>query len=131
MALWLELIDRAHQLAIVESDAPVDTWGVVHDSPVLTAPERCRYHASVPCPADFVPPAPLFRARIPEGRYAVFTCAGPVSAIETFYRDIYSLWLPSSSVELDDHVSYDRYVNDWPVDGHIEMEVWLKIRPRR
>ncbi|MFO0744156.1 MAG: AraC family transcriptional regulator [Myxococcota bacterium] len=129
--LWRDLIGRAQQLGLVpDVDAPVDAWGIAHDSPVLTAPELCRYHASVPCPPGFTPPAPLFRARIPEGRYAVFTWSGSVLGVDDFYRDIYSVWLPASSVEPDDHAFYDRYVGDWPVDGHIDMEVWLKIRAR-
>ncbi|MEZ4448415.1 MAG: AraC family transcriptional regulator [Nannocystaceae bacterium] len=129
--LWEELIARAQQLGLVAGvDAPVDAWGVVHDSPLLTAPERCRYHASVPCAADVEVPAPLFRARIPEGRYAVFSWSGPVDEVDALYRDIYSVWLPASSVELDDHASYDRYVGDWPEDGRVELEVWLKIRAR-
>lgn len=128
-ALWGDLIARALQLGL--SDGDIDAWGIAHDSPLLTAPEQCRYHASVPCPADFVAPAPLFRARIPEGRYAIFSWSGSVDAVDDFYRDIYSVWLPASSVEPDDHASYDRYVGDWPEGGLIDMEVWIKIRQRR
>jgi DNA gyrase inhibitor GyrI len=104
---------------------------MAYDSPQLTAPEYCRYHACVPCPPDFDVPPPLFRARIPEGRYAIFAYAGDVAGVEAMYRSIYSEWFPRASVAPDDFTPVDHYVNDGPVDGRIDFEVWFKVRPRR
>lgn len=128
-ATWAELIERARQLGI--SDGPIDAYGIAHDSPQLTAPERCRYHACVPCPPEIELPPPLFRARIPEGRYAVFAYAGEVADVEAYYRAIYAEWFPRSSLAPDEFTSVDHYVNDWPVDGRAEFETWIKVRPRR
>lgn len=125
---WAELIDRARELGLAEHD--VDAWGMSFDSPTLTAPELCRYHACIPCPTGFEPPAPLFRSRVPAGRYAVFHYAGEVAGVDRRVRAIYSLWLPRSSVEVDDFVPIDHYVNDWPVEGQVDFELWIKVRPR-
>jgi AraC family transcriptional regulator len=125
---WAELIARAHQLGL--SDGPVDAYGMAFDSPKLTAPQLCRYHACVPCPVDFNPPAPLFRSQIPAGRYAVFPYAGPVDEVENMYRRLYSIWLPESSLTPDDFVPIDHYVNDAPRDGFADFEIWIKVRPR-
>jgi AraC family transcriptional regulator len=128
-SLWDSLIERAQQLGVCGED--VDAYGMVYDSPVLTAPELCRYHACVPCPPDVALPAPLFRSRIPEGRYAVFPYAGPVTGIEQMYHSIYAGWFAESSVAPDDFTSVDHYVNDAPVDGIARLEIWIKVRPRR
>jgi AraC family transcriptional regulator len=128
-ATWAELIERARQLGI--SEGPVDAFGIAHDSPQLTAPEFCRYHACVPCPRDGELPAPLFRARIPEGRYAVFAYSGDVAAVEAAYHAIYAHWFPQASVVPDDFTAVDHYVNDWPVDGRVAFEIWIKVRARR
>jgi AraC family transcriptional regulator len=128
-ATWAELIDRARQLGIC--DGPVDAYGIAFDSPQLTAPEFCRYHACIPCPLEQQLPAPLFRARIPEGRYAVFVYSGDVAAVESIYHAIYADWFPRSSVAPDDFTAVDHYIHDWPVDGHVAFEIWIKVRARR
>jgi AraC family transcriptional regulator len=128
-ATWTELIERARQLGICE--AAVDAYGIAHDSPQLTAPEFCRYHACVPCSRDTELPAPLFRARIPEGRYAVFAYSGDVEGVESIHRAIYAEWFPRASVAPADFTPIDHYVNDWPVDGRIAFEIWIKVRARR
>jgi AraC family transcriptional regulator len=128
-ATWAELIDRARQLGI--SEGPVDAYGIAFDSPQLTAPEFCRYHACVPCPPEQQLPAPLFRARIPEGRYAVFAYSGEVAKVESTYHAIYADWFPRSSVAPDDFTAVDHYIHDWPVDGHVAFEIWIKVRARR
>lgn len=128
-ATWTDLITRMRQLGLCQ-DA-VDAYGMAYDSPQLTAPEYLRYHACVPCPPDFELPAPLFRARIPEGRYAIFAYSGDVAGVEAMYRSIYAEWFPRASVAPDDFTPVDHYVNDWPVDGRVDFEVWFKVRPRR
>jgi AraC family transcriptional regulator len=127
-AVWAALIGHAHALGLCEDE--IDAYGLAHDSPVVTAAARCRYHACVPCSAATQPPAPLFRARIPAGRYAIFRHAGPVVAAEATYRAIYSLWFPQSSVVADDFVAVDHYVEDGPVDGEITYDILIKVRPR-
>lgn len=125
---WDELIGRARQLGYC--DGAVDAYGIAYDSPELTAPELCRYHAAVPLPAGAAVAAPLFRAEIPAGRHAVFRYAGPVDGIEEAYRDIHSVWFPRSSLEPDDFRAIDHYVNDAPVGGVVDMEILIKVRPK-
>lgn len=127
-ALWVEMIDRVHQLGIAEKE--VDAYGMAHDSPQLTAPELCRYHACVPCPRDIRLPAPLFRAQIPAGRYAVFEYSGDVTHADATYRAIYAEWFPQSSLAPDEFTIIDHYINDGPVDGRLAYEIWIKVRPR-
>jgi AraC family transcriptional regulator len=125
---WAELVVRARELGI--AGEAVDAYGLAYDSPHVTAPERCRYHACVPCPPTVPLPPPLFRGRIPAGRYAVFRYAGEVAGVEAMYRSIYSVWLPRSSLAPDDFVAIDHYVTDAPVDGWVDLEILIKVRHR-
>ncbi len=125
---WAELIERARQLGICGDD--VDAWGIAHDSPSVTAPDRCRYHACIPCDAARALPSPLFEGLMPEGRYAVFEYEGAVGGVADAYRSIYSCWFRESSVAPADYTPIDHYVGDHPVDGAISLEMWFRVRPR-
>ncbi len=127
---WQELIERAYQLGLAQGPA-VDAWGIAHDSPSITAPERCRYHACVPCAADAVLPPPLFRGEMPAGRYAVFRYNGSVYDVQDAYRSIYSCWFRESSLAPVDFVPFDHYVGDFPKDGFIDFEIWFRVQARR
>lgn len=125
---WRELIEQSRQLGLCQDE--VDAWGMPLDSPDLSAPDRCRYHACVPCPAGTQLPAPLFARRLEPGRYAVFRHAGRVAGVSAAYRSIYSCWFRASSVAPDDFQPLDHYVTDEPRGGRVDMEMWLRIRPR-
>ena len=125
-ATWQQLIARAQQLGLTGEE--VDAWGIAHDSPSLTAPERCRYHACVPCPAGAQLPAPLFEGARPAGRYAVFHYQGPVEGVPDAYRSIFSCWFRESSLVPEDFVPLDHYIGDYPEGGQVELELWLRVR---
>ncbi len=126
---WRELIMRSQQLGLCGEE--VDAWGIAHDSPQLTAPELCRYHACVPCPPEVAVPPPLFRGSMLPGRYAVFRYAGEAASVGDAYRSIYSSWFRESSLAPDDFTPLDHYVGDFPEQGRVELELWFKVRARR
>jgi AraC family transcriptional regulator len=128
-AIWMDMLEHARQLGLAEHG--VDAWGVALDSPQLTAPELCRYHACVPYPEHAALPAPLFRGRMLPGRYAVFSYAGPVDGVADAYRSIYSCWFAESSLAPADFVPLDHYTGGLPSSGQIEHEVWLRVHVRR
>lgn len=124
---WQELIKRCQQLGVCGDEA--DAWGMAHDSPDLTAEALRRYHACVLGETHVPVRAPLFRRRVEGGRFAVFPYSGPVGGVAEAYKAIYTCWFPESSVVPGDYVPLDHYVADEPVDGHIEMEMWFRVRP--
>lgn len=126
---WSELIAAARQLGLCE-DA-VDAWGIAHDSPQVTAPELCRYHACVPCLPEQPMPPPLFRGGMRAGRYAVFRYTGEVAGVAEAYRSIYSCWFVESRLAPEDFTPLEHYVADGPREGCVELEIWFKVRPRR
>lgn len=125
---WRELIARTAQLGLWDSD--VDAWGMAHDSPILTAPERCRYTAGVPCEPGVELPMPLFLGSMPAGRYAVFLYHGPVSGVGEAYRSIYSCWFRDRRFDPADLEPFDHYVGNEPRNGIVEAEFWVRVQPR-
>ncbi len=126
---WHALIRRALQLGLAQG--AVDAWGMPHDSPDVTAPELCRYHACIPCGREAALPPPLFRGAMAAGRYAVFDYRGAASEVGAAYRSIYSCWFPESSLAPADYLVFEHYVRDFPVEGQVELELWLRVRPQR
>lgn len=128
-ATWGELIQRATQLGLCGDE--VDAWSMAYDSPELTAPERCRYHACIPCAPERRLAAPLRGAgHMKPGRYAVFDFAGAPTQVGAAYRSIYSCWFRESSVVPEDFTPLDHYIHDGPRDGRVALEMWFRIRPR-
>lgn len=126
---WRELIERARQLGLCGDE--VDAFGITHDSPQLTSPELCRYDACIPYDGVTPLPAPLFATLRPAGRYAIFRYAGQVLGLERHMRDIYSLWFVDSSITPDDRfLSIDHYIHDAPQEARVDMEIWIKVRPK-
>lgn len=126
---WVELIRMGRQLGLCAES--VDAWGIAHDSPHLTAAELLRYDACIPCQVEEPLPSPLFRARMTQGRYAVFPYRGPVEGVEAAYRSIYSCWFAASRLAPDDLRPLDHYVGDEPKEGQVDLEIWFKVRPRK
>lgn len=127
-ATWNELIGRARQLGLCDDE--VDAWGIAQDSPNLTAPDRCRYYAAVPCAAGVSVPAPLFTTVMQAGRYAVFRYHGQVALLSDAYRSIYSCWFRVSSVAPEDFAPFEHYVGNEPEDGYVDMEIWFRLRSK-
>ncbi len=127
--LFGRVVARALELGV--ADGEVQAYGLAFDSPRITAPELCRYHACFACPADVELAPPLFRGRIPKGTYACFRYRGPVAEVEEMYRAIYSVWLPSSGYAPGDFVAIDHYDEGAPREGQVDFEIRIKVVRRR
>lgn len=53
-----------------------ERFGIGHDDPSITPPEKCRYDACVEVDADFVASGQALSAKLPGGRYAVAKIQG-------------------------------------------------------
>ncbi len=124
---WAELLAAGAELGICGEK--VDAYGMVYDSPQLTAPDRCRYDACIPCRREIQLPPRFFHAEIPAGRYAIFPFQGRVADVERFYRTIYSAWFPRTNLAPADLVPVEHYINGGPVDGMIDYETRMRVRP--
>ena len=76
-------------------------------------------------------PKDLGRMRVPAGvRYAVFLHEGNVATIQDTWKQIFSVWLPSSgmqSAQTPDFEVYDERFDG--ATGNGGVEIWLGVKP--
>lgn len=84
-------------------------YGVGHDDPCITPPEKCRYDACVEVAHGFQSGGQASIATLPGGRYAVARFEGPTSAIGEAWMTLLREWLPSSGMQCDERPCFERF----------------------
>ena len=92
-------------------------YGISHDDPSITAPEKCRYDACVEAPSAFVASGPRLMTTIPGGRYAVTEFRGTAREIGERWSALLRDWLPSSGMQLDSRPCFEYYPTDRKYDA--------------
>lgn len=74
-------------------------------------------------------PVGMESLEIPEGLYAIFNYKGTSGDAATFFKSIYSEWLPNCGYKIDCRPQFeilgDKYQKD---DPNSEEEIWIPIR---
>ncbi|MFC5474896.1 AraC family transcriptional regulator [Paraherbaspirillum soli] len=107
-------------------------YGIGHDDPSLTPPEKCRYDACVEVPDSFQATGKANLTTLPGGRYAVAQFKGTVPAIGDAWTEMLREWLPSSGMQFDARPCFERYSKDASFDpktGEFECELCIPVRP--
>jgi AraC family transcriptional regulator len=92
-------------------------FGICHDSPDLTAPERCRYDVCVEIDEGFVPDRPEIGVQhIQAGRYACTRFEGRATDIHAAWMQVFAAWLPQSHYEADDRPAFELYDEEFALD---------------
>ncbi|WP_432724089.1 AraC family transcriptional regulator [Jeongeupia wiesaeckerbachi] len=108
------------------------TYGIGHDDPSVTSPEKCRYDAAVEVAADFVATGEVGIAELPGGRYAIAAFRGDVHTIGDAWMTLTRDWLPSSGYQFDNRPCFERY-SGAPGDDRrredFECDICIPVRP--
>jgi AraC family transcriptional regulator len=91
-------------------------YGISHDDPAITAPEKCRYDACVEVPAGFKVPPPAIGTTLPGGKYACAYYKGNGSDIGLSWNALLRDWLPASGMQLDGRPFFEYYPTDAQYD---------------
>ena len=92
-------------------------FGICHDSPDLTAPERCRYDTCVEIDEGFSPDRPeLGVQQVRGGRYACAHFVGRATEIHEHWMRLFADWLPQSNYEVDDRPAFELYDESFALD---------------
>ena len=76
-------------------------------------------------------PKDLGRMRVPAVRYAVFLHAGNVATIQSTWKQIFSVWLPSSGMESAHTPDFEVYGEHFDgASGEGGVEIWLGVKPK-
>ncbi|MBV9879521.1 MAG: AraC family transcriptional regulator [Gemmatirosa sp.] len=107
-------------------------YGISHDNPEVTAPERCRYDACVEVDDAFVPQGEIGVQTIAGGRYACARFLGGADEIHDAWMRFLAEWLPDSHYQPDDRPAFELYERDFFVDaetGAFPCVLCLPVRP--
>ena len=106
-------------------------YGIGHDDPSITPPDKCRYDACVEVPADFQPGAQADIMPLPGGRYAVARFKAPPSQIADAWMWLTREWLPSSGLQCDDRPCFERFdatTGMNPATGEFTCDICIPVR---
>jgi len=106
-------------------------FGIGHDSPDLTAPEKCRYDACVEVDRGFQGQGEVGVQTIPGGLFACTPFHGTGATIHGAWMRLYGEWLPDSSYQADDRPSIEAYGHEMSVDpqtGAFSCQLCLPVR---
>lgn len=115
-------------------------YGVGHDDPGITAPDKCRYDACVTLP-DSVPDAfdsagSAAIVNLPGGRYAVARFEGEPAALADAWNWLTREWLPDSGLQPDDRPCFEMFGPNTvtgPRGGHevgrLVCDLCIPVRP--
>jgi len=107
-------------------------YGISHDDPSITAPEKCRYDACVEVPSQFVASGRVLRTTIPGGRYAALGFKGTAQQAPGAWAALLRDWLPSSGLQLDARPSFEHYPRGSTYDsktGVFDCEICVPVAP--
>ena len=106
------------------------TYGIGHDDPSITSPDKCRYDACVEVASDQPLSTNPQRTIIPGGQYAVLEFKGKPETINQAWTDFFKHWLPSSGLQLDHRPCFEYYPSDMeynPTTGEFTCQLCIPV----
>ena len=107
-------------------------YGIAHDDPNVTAPEKCRYDAAVEVSPEYVLSGKALKTTIAGGRYASLYFKGTVAEVNDAWMTLFRDWLPSSGLQLDGRPGFEFYPPGStfdPATGVFECEICIPVVP--
>ncbi|HEV2139800.1 MAG TPA: GyrI-like domain-containing protein [Candidatus Dormibacteraeota bacterium] len=107
-------------------------YGISHDDPDVTAPEKLRYDAAVEVGSDFHGTGPYQKTVLPGGKYAVGKFKGDDRAVGEAWAWLIRDWLPGSGMQLDSRPFFEHYPIGASYDestGQFECEICIPVTP--
>jgi len=105
-------------------------YGISHDDPGITAPDKLRYDAGAEVPEDFAGTGSYLKTVIPGGKYASGRFKGTGAQLGAAWDSMLREWLPDSGMQLDGRPFFEYYPVDAAYDpqtGVLECEICIPV----
>ena len=129
MSLWMKFHNWAKPLGIWNPS--VITYGISHDSPMDTPPEKCRYDACIEVPGDFKFDDNVQRADLPGGEYATLAFYGKGPEIGAAFGRVLHEVIPQLGKQPDfSRPVFERYVvgEEMDADGRFKCDICVPVK---
>lgn len=126
---WQRLIRFVDSTGI--PDREHEYFCLSRDVSTITRPEYYRIYACVSTSKEIKPKGQFGIQSIEGGLYAIFRHKGMYSGISDLYLSIYRYWIPNSSYELRDTISFEKYLNSPNQVSADELltEIYVPVKP--
>ena len=107
-------------------------YGVSHDDPNITAPEKCRYDTCVSVDDDFMARGDAQITTIPGGTYAELPFEGTPADIGHAWTALMRDWLPASGYQIDGRPTFEYYPPGAAYDeatGRFQCDIVIPLAP--
>ncbi|MET3134772.1 DNA gyrase inhibitor GyrI [Oxalobacteraceae bacterium GrIS 1.11] len=107
-------------------------YGMSHDDPSITPPDKCRFDACVGVPDDFTPTGLAMLTTLAGGRYAIARFEGSSATIGDAWTALLRDWLPDSGMQCDARPVFEYYAEESrfdPQTGRFDCELCLPVCP--
>jgi AraC family transcriptional regulator len=105
-------------------------YGISHDNPDVTPPDKCRYDACIEVGDDFRPQGEVGVETLRGGRFACASFQGTSADIHAAWMQLCD-WLPDSGYQPDDAPPIELYGKDFTMDektGAFNCELCMPVR---
>jgi AraC family transcriptional regulator len=126
---WQRLAAWCEQHGLMQPRRPM--YGVSHDSPDVTPPEKCRYDAGIEVDAAFRPEGEVGVQTLRGGRYACAGFTGTSAEIHAAWMRLCD-WLRDSGWQPEDGAPIEIYGTDFAMDektGAFSCTLCMPVRP--
>lgn len=110
---WQRFAAWCGEHGLMEPRRPM--YGVSHDNPDVTPPEKCRYDACIEVDAAFRPEAEIGVQTLPGGRYACTAFRGTPAGMHTAWMKLCE-WLPANGHQAGDAPPIELYGVDFAME---------------
>jgi AraC family transcriptional regulator len=107
-------------------------YGVGHDDPSITAPDKCRYDACVSVPDAFDGSGTADLTTLPGGRYAVARFQGEPADLASAWIWLTRNWLPESGLQPDDRPCFEMFRPEMVItqrSAPMACDLCIPVRP--
>jgi AraC family transcriptional regulator len=107
-------------------------YGISHDDPGITAPDKLRYDAAIEVPRDFAGTGDYQKTVIPGGKYAMGSFRGDDRQVGEAWNWMLREWLSQSGMQLDSRPCFEYYPTNATYDaktGAFECEIAIPVTP--
>jgi AraC family transcriptional regulator len=107
---WGRLCAWAGPRGLLGPDTAI--FGLCHDDPEVTPPEKIRYDACIAIKGDLEVDGDIAVQEVSGGDYAVAVHKGPYEGLANFYARFCGEWIPAQCREIRAAPSIEQYLND-------------------
>jgi AraC family transcriptional regulator len=126
---WQRFAAWCEQHGLMQPRRPM--YGISHDNPDVTSPEKCRYDACIEVDAAFRPEGEVGVQMLRGGRYACADFTGTSAEIHAAWMRLCD-WLPDSGSQPDDGAPIEIYGTDFAMDektAAFSCTLCMPVRP--